>query len=144
MLKQGVEFEEVYDKFAIRIIVDSKLDTEKADCWRIYSIVTDFYKPNPDRLRDWISTPKSNGYEALHTTVMGPNGKWVEVQIRTTRMDEIAEKGYAAHWRYKHKGGKDTSLDDWINRIREMLENPDSNALDFVDDFKMSTGTMIS
>ena len=141
MLKQGVEFEEVYDKFAIRIIVDSKLETEKADCWRIYSIVTDFYKPNPDRLRDWISTPKSNGYEALHTTVMGPNGKWVEVQIRTTRMDEIAEKGYAAHWRYKQQGGKDTSLDDWINRIREMLENPDSNALDFVDDFKMNLFT---
>ena len=141
MLKQGVEFEEVYDKFAIRIVVDSMPETEKADCWRIYSIVTDFYKPNPDRLRDWISTPKSNGYEALHTTVMGPNGKWVEVQIRTARMDEIAEKGYAAHWRYKQEGAKDTSLDDWINRIREMLENPDSNALDFVDDFKMNLFT---
>ena len=98
--------------------------------------MTDFYKPSPDRLRDWISTPKSNGYEALHATVMGPNGKWVEVQIRTVRMDEIAEKGYAAHWKYKQQGDKDNSLDEWINRIREMLENPDSNALDFVDDFK--------
>lgn len=138
MIKQGVEFEEVFDKFAIRIIVNSTPEEEKSDCWRIYSIVTDFYKPNPDRLRDWISTPKSNGYEALHTTVMGPNGKWVEVQIRTSRMDEIAEKGYAAHWRYKEDGGKDTSLDNWINRIREMLENPDSNAVNFVDDFKMN------
>ena len=138
MLKQEVDFEEVYDKFAIRIIVDSKAENEKADCWRIYSIVTDFYKPSPDRLRDWISTPKSNGYEALHTTVMGPNGKWVEVQIRTVRMDEIAEKGYAAHWKYKQQGDKDNSLDEWINRIRELLENPDSNALDFVDDFKMN------
>lgn len=138
MLKQEVDFEEVYDKFAIRIIVDSKAENEKADCWRIYSIVTDFYKPSPDRLRDWISTPKSNGYEALHTTVMGPNGKWVEVQIRTVRMDEIAEKGYAAHWKYKQQGDKDNSLDEWINRIREMLENPDSNAVDFVDDFKMN------
>jgi GTP pyrophosphokinase len=138
MIKQGVDFEEVYDKFAIRIIANSTPENEKSDCWRIYSIVTDFYKPNPDRLRDWISTPKSNGYEALHTTVMGPNGKWVEVQIRTARMDEIAEKGYAAHWKYKQDGGKDTSLDNWINRIREMLENPDSNAVDFVDDFKMN------
>lgn len=138
MLKQEVDFEEVYDKFAIRIIVDSKAVNEKSDCWRIYSIVTDFYKPSPDRLRDWISTPKSNGYEALHTTVMGPNGKWVEVQIRTVRMDEIAEKGYAAHWKYKQQGDKDNSLDEWINRIREMLENPDSNAVDFVDDFKMN------
>jgi len=141
MLKQGVEFEEVYDKFAVRIIVDSKEKNEKADCWRIYSIVTDFYKPNPDRLRDWISTPKSNRYEALHTTVMGPNGKWVEVQIRTSRMDEIAEKGYAAHWRYKEHANKDNSLDEWINRIREMLENPTSNAVDFVDDFKMNLFT---
>lgn len=138
MVKQGVDFEEVYDKFAIRIIVNSSPENEKADCWRIYSIVTDFYKPNPDRLRDWVSTPKSNGYEALHTTVMGPNGKWVEVQIRTTRMDEIAEKGYAAHWKYKESGAKESSLDNWINRIREMLESPDGNAIDFVDDFKMN------
>ena len=105
MLKQGVEFEEVFDKFAIRIIVNSQPENEKSDCWRIYSIVTDFYKPNPDRLRDWISTPKTNGYESLHT-VMGPNGKWVEVQIRTIRMDDIAEKGFAAHWKYKNTSTK--------------------------------------
>ena len=141
MLKQGVEFEEVFDKFAIRIIVDSSPEKEKSDCWRIYSIVTDFYKPNPDRLRDWISTPKSNGYEALHTTVMGPNGKWVEVQIRTARMDEIAEKGYAAHWKYKQAGVKESNLDNWINKIRELLENPDGNAIDFVDNFKMNLFT---
>jgi GTP pyrophosphokinase len=141
MLKQGVEFEEVFDKFAIRIIVDSSPEKEKSDCWRIYSIVTDFYKPNPDRLRDWISTPKSNGYEALHTTVMGPNGKWVEVQIRTARMDEIAEKGYAAHWKYKQAGVKESNLDNWINKIRELLENPVGNAIDFVDNFKMNLFT---
>ncbi len=141
MLKQGVEFEEVFDKFAIRIIVDSSPENEKSDCWKIYSIVTDFYKPNPDRLRDWISTPKSNGYEALHTTVMGPNGKWVEVQIRTSRMDEIAEKGFAAHWKYKQSGAKDTNLDNWINKIRELLESSDANAIDFVDNFKMNLFT---
>ena len=141
MLKQGVEFDEVFDKFAIRIIVDSSPDNEKSDCWRIYSIVTDFYKPNPDRLRDWISTPKANGYEALHTTVMGPNGKWVEVQIRTARMDEIAEKGYAAHWKYKQSGLKESNLDNWINKIRELLENQDGNAIDFVDNFKMNLFT---
>ena len=138
MLKQGVEFEEVFDKFAIRIIVQANPEDEKAVCWRVYSIVTDFYKPNPDRLRDWISTPKANGYEALHTTVMGPNGKWVEVQIRTERMDDIAEKGFAAHWKYKDSSSKESNLDNWINRIRELLENPDSNAIDFVDNFKMN------
>lgn len=137
MIKQGVEFEEVFDKFAIRIIVKSTKENEKADCWRIYSIVTDFYKPNPDRLRDWISTPKANGYESLHTTVMGPNGKWVEVQIRTERMDDIAEKGFAAHWKYKNSS-KESNLDNWINRIRELLESPNANAIDFVDDFKMN------
>jgi len=137
MLKQGVEFEEVFDKFAIRIIVNSSQENEKSDCWRIYSIVTDFYKPNPDRLRDWISTPKANGYESLHTTVMGPNGKWVEVQIRTERMDDIAEKGFAAHWKYKDSA-KESNLDNWINRIRELLESPNINAIDFVDDFKMN------
>jgi len=141
MLKQGVEFEEVFDKFAIRVIVESSAENEKSDCWRIYSIVTDFYKPNPDRLRDWISTPKSNGYEALHTTVMGPNGKWVEVQIRTARMDEIAEKGYAAHWKYKQSGLKESNLDNWINKIRELLESQDGNAIDFVDNFKMNLFT---
>ncbi len=137
MIKQGVEYEEVFDKFAIRIIVKSTKENEKADCWRIYSIVTDFYKPNPDRLRDWISTPKANGYESLHTTVMGPNGKWVEVQIRTERMDDIAEKGFAAHWKYKNNS-KESNLDNWINRIRELLESPNANAIDFVDDFKMN------
>ena len=138
MLKQGVEFEEVFDKFAIRIIVNSQPENEKSDCWRIYSIVTDFYKPNPDRLRDWISTPKANGYESLHTTVMGPNGKWVEVQIRTIRMDDIAEKGFAAHWKYKNTSSKESNLDNWINKIRELLESPNSNAIDFIDEFKMN------
>jgi GTP diphosphokinase / guanosine-3',5'-bis(diphosphate) 3'-diphosphatase len=137
MQKKGIPFEEVYDVFAIRVILDSDVIMEKADCWRAYSIVTDFYKPNPDRLRDWISTPKTNGYEALHTTVMSPTGKWVEVQIRTKRMDEIAEKGFAAHWKYK-AGSNESALDEWIARIREMLENPDSNALDFIDDFKLN------
>ena len=119
MKKQGVTFNEVYDKFAIRIIIDTPEQREKADCWRVYSLVTDFYKPNPDRLRDWISTPRANGYESLHTTVMGPDGHWVEVQIRSRRMDDIAEKGYAAHWRYKEKGdNKDSRLEAWIVRIR--------------------------
>ena len=139
IITKGVNFDNVFDKFAIRIIVDSNLENEKADCWRIYSIVTDFYKPNPDRLRDWISTPKANGYESLHTTVMGDDGKWVEVQIRSKRMDEIAEKGYAAHWKYKQKSGnKESSLDIWINNIRELLQNPESNAVDFIDDFKLN------
>ena len=141
MLKQGVDFEEVFDKFAIRIIVEANAEDEKSLCWRIYSIVTDFYKPNPDRLRDWISNPKANGYEALHTTVMGPNGKWVEVQIRSVRMDNIAEKGFAAHFKYKNSLSKDSNLDNWINRIRELLENPDANAIDFVDNFKMNLYT---
>ena len=138
MVKQGVEFDEVFDKFAIRIIVNSLPENEKSDCWRIYSIVTDYYKPNPDRLRDWISTPKANGYESLHTTVMGPSGKWVEVQIRTIRMDDIAEKGFAAHWKYKHTSSKESNLDNWINKIRELLENPNSDAIDFIDEFKMN------
>ncbi|MEE2931619.1 MAG: bifunctional (p)ppGpp synthetase/guanosine-3',5'-bis(diphosphate) 3'-pyrophosphohydrolase [Bacteroidota bacterium] len=136
---KGVRYDDIYDKFAIRIIVESTMEKEKSDCWKIYSIVTDFYKPNPDRLRDWISTPKTNGYESLHTTVMGEKGKWVEVQIRSQRMDEIAEKGYAAHWRYKQSGGeKESSLDNWIQKIRELLENPESNAIDFIDDFKLN------
>ena len=138
MVKTGVNFDNIFDKFAIRIIVDSSLKNEKADCWRIYSIVTDFYKPNPDRLRDWVSTPKANGYESLHTTVMGDDGKWVEVQIRSQRMDEIAEKGYAAHWKYKHGGSKENSLDTWIEKIRELLTSPESNAIDFIDDFKLN------
>ena len=138
MVNTGVNFKNVFDKFAIRIIVDSSPKNEKSDCWKIYSIVTDFYKPNPDRLRDWISTPKANGYESLHTTVMGDDGKWVEVQIRSKRMDDIAEKGYAAHWKYKQKGSKESSLDSWIEKIRELLTNPESNAIDFMDDFKLN------
>ena len=138
MVNKGVNFDNVFDKFAIRIIVESSLEDEKSDCWKIYSIVTDFYKPNPDRLRDWVSTPKANGYESLHTTVMGDDGKWVEVQIRSKRMDDIAEKGYAAHWKYKQEGSKENLLDEWINNIRELLENPESNALDFIDDFKLN------
>lgn len=136
---KGVTFEEIFDIFAIRIVIDSHPDQEKADCWKIYSIITDFYHPSPERLRDWISTPKANGYESLHTTVMGPEGKWVEVQIRTERMDEIAEKGYAAHWKYKdNPNDKEGQLDDWIGKIREMLENPEENALEFIDDFKLN------
>ena len=136
MRKKNIPFEEVYDLFAIRIILDSKIENEKADCWKAYSIVTDLYYPNPDRLRDWISSPKANGYESLHTTVMGPKGQWVEVQIRTKRMNEIAEKGFAAHWKYK-ESSSDTGLDLWIHKVRELLSNPESNALDFLDDFKM-------
>ena len=138
IINKGVTFDNIFDKFAVRIIVDSNIENEKADCWKIYSIVTDFYKPNPDRLRDWISTPKPNGYEALHTTVLGDEGKWVEVQIRSKRMDEIAEKGYAAHWNYKNKNEKDSSLDIWIKRISDLLDNTDSNAIDFIDDFKLN------
>ena len=138
IIHKGVNFDNIFDKFAIRIIVDSDLQNEKSDCWKIYSIVTDFYKPNPDRLRDWISTPKVNGYESLHTTVMGDEGKWVEVQIRSKRMDEIAEKGYAAHWHYKNQGIKANSLDLWIDKISKLLENPESNAIDFIDDFKLN------
>jgi len=136
MKKQGVEFEEVYDIFAIRIILDSKPSKEKADCWRVYSIVTDFYQPNPKRLRDWISVPKSNGYESLHTTVIGPDKKWVEVQIRTSRMDEIAEKGYAAHWKYK--GVKsERGIDEWMGKIREVLDSPNLDTADVIDDIKL-------
>jgi len=123
MKAQGVDFEEVYDKFAIRVIIDSKTQNEKTDCWRVYSIITDWYKPNPHRLRDWISSPKTSGYESLHTTVIGPENKWVEVQIRTVRMDEIAEKGHAAHWKYKEK--KEGSGTDWLSQIREALEKPE-------------------
>jgi len=141
MRKKNIPFDEVYDLSAIRIILKSKPDNEKSDCWKAYSIVTDLYHPNPDRLRDWISSPRANGYESLHTTVMGPRGQWVEVQIRTTRMNEIAEKGFAAHWKYKEPSadnGVDNGLDQWIHKVREMLNNPESNALDFLDDFKMN------
>jgi guanosine-3',5'-bis(diphosphate) 3'-pyrophosphohydrolase len=137
MKKKGIPFEEVYDLFAIRIILDSLPENEKSDSWKAYSIVTDLYRPNPDRLRDWISSPKANGYESLHTTVMGPKGQWVEVQIRTQRMNEIAEKGFAAHWKYK-ESSTDSGLDQWVHKVREMLSNPEANALDFLDEFKMN------
>ena len=137
---QNTPFEEIYDLFAIRVIVDSKPENEKADCWKVYSIITDTYKPNPDRLRDWISTPKANGYESLHTTVMSSSGQWVEVQIRTSRMDEIAEKGYAAHWKYKENGAtnKEAGLESWLVKVREAIEQNDLSALDFVADFRQN------
>lgn len=138
MKNKDLPFEEVFDLFAIRIILDTSIEMEKADCWRVYSIVTDFYQPSPDRLRDWISTPRANGYESLHTTVMSPQGKWVEVQIRTKRMDEIAEKGLAAHYRYKENQKDDNKFDRWIAEIRDLLENADTNAMDFVEEFKMN------
>jgi GTP diphosphokinase / guanosine-3',5'-bis(diphosphate) 3'-diphosphatase len=137
MRKQGVAFEEVYDIFAIRVILDTELKNEKADCWRVYSVVSDFYQPNPLRMRDWISIPKTNGYESLHTTVIGPGGKWVEVQIRTVRMNEIAEKGLAAHWKYKG-GEADRGLDTWLGKVREILDAPESEAMDFLDTLKPS------
>lgn len=137
MRKQNIPFEEVYDLFAVRIILDTPLEQEKSFCWQVYSIVTDYYTPNPDRLRDWISTPKANGYESLHTTVMAKNGQWVEVQIRTKRMDEIAEKGYAAHWKYKDSASNhESNLEKWLVRVRETLERQDLTALEFVDDFR--------
>lgn len=132
---KGTPFEEIYDLFAIRIILKSEPEKEKSDCWGVYSAITDIYKPNPDRLRDWLSNPKANGYEALHTTVMSSQGKWVEIQIRTERMHEIAEKGFAAHWKYK-EGTADTALDEWLEKIRGVLSNPDNTALDVVNDFK--------
>ena len=139
MIKQDVSFEEIYDKFAVRIIYKSNVKNEKFLAWKIYSIVTDHFTPNPIRLRDWISAPKSTGYEALHITVVGPKSKWIEVQIRSERMNEIAEKGYAAHYRYKQKNEKsDDSLDAWINKLQEALENPDTNAVDFVEQFKLN------
>ena len=138
MRKQNVSFDEVYDKFAIRIIYEPTSEDEKFDAWKIYSIVTDYFKPNPSRLRDWISQPKSTGYEALHITVVGPEAKWVEVQIRSNRMDEIAEKGYAAHFKYKQSEENDNGLDGWLNRLKETLENQSINAVDFVEDFKLN------
>ncbi|WP_224744248.1 RelA/SpoT family protein [Pontibacter aquaedesilientis] len=135
--KQNITFEEIYDLFAIRITLDVPLEYEKAACWQVYSIITDFYQPNPDRLRDWVNTPKANGYESLHTTVMSKSGQWVEVQIRTKRMDEIAERGYAAHWKYKSDGtGGESGLELWINKVRDMLENNTANALEFMDEFR--------
>jgi GTP diphosphokinase / guanosine-3',5'-bis(diphosphate) 3'-diphosphatase len=138
MKKKGVSFEEVYDLFAIRVLVNASLEKEKEDCWKVYSIITDEYNPSPERLRDWLSNPKSNGYEALHTTVMGPHGKWVEVQIRTKRMNEIAEKGLAAHWKYKEGKEDESRFDKWFHQIREALSNPHDNSIDFLQDFKTS------
>jgi GTP pyrophosphokinase len=138
MKTQGVGFDEVYDKFALRIVYKSNPQEEKFLAWKIYSIVTDHYRPSPSRLRDWISSPKTTGYEALHITVMGPKGRWVEVQVRSERMDEIAEKGYAAHYKYKQGGSEESGLDIWLNLLKEALENSETNAVDFVEDFKMN------
>lgn len=138
MKKKGVVFEEVYDLFAIRVILDTPLEKEKEECWKVYSIVTDAYAPAPERLRDWLSNPKSNGYEALHTTVMGPKGKWVEVQIRTKRMNEIAEKGLAAHWKYKEGTSNEDRFDKWFGQIREMISTQGTDSIDFLQDFKTS------
>ena len=136
LLKQKIEFENIYDLFAIRVIINTPVEKEKAECWQIYSVITDMYQPNPKRLKDWLSIPKSNGYESLHVTVMGPQGKWVEVQIRSKRMDEIAERGLAAHWKYKGIKGE-SGLDEWMNNVREALENKDSAPIDLIQDFKM-------
>ncbi|HDP76064.1 MAG TPA: bifunctional (p)ppGpp synthetase/guanosine-3',5'-bis(diphosphate) 3'-pyrophosphohydrolase [Bacteroidales bacterium] len=141
MQNQEVDFDEVHDIFAIRIILDSKPENEKSDCWQVYSIITDKYTPNTERLRDWISVPKSNGYESLHTTVLGPDNKWIEVQIRTVRMDEIAEKGLAAHWKYKgirQEQGQEQGIDEWVVRVREILESPDTSPEDKVEQFQMN------
>ncbi|PRZ00633.1 bifunctional (p)ppGpp synthetase/guanosine-3',5'-bis(diphosphate) 3'-pyrophosphohydrolase [Marinilabilia salmonicolor] len=142
MQRKQIPFEEIYDLLAIRIVFTPKEGIpEKAQCWTIYSLITDIYKPKPDRLRDWVSTPKANGYEALHATLMGPEGNWIEIQIRTDRMDEIAERGFAAHWKYKGANEKESELDNWLQRIREVLDNPDSDSLEFLDDFKLNLFT---
>ena len=143
MRTKHVSFEEVFDLFAIRIILNSSPEREKEDCWKVYSIVTNFYRPSTERLRDWISVPKGNGYEALHTTVMGPGGRWVEVQIRSSRMNEIAEKGLAAHWKYKEGGTtqQESKLDAWLQHLRDILSNPDTDTLDFLQDFKLDLFT---
>ncbi|MBS1598974.1 MAG: bifunctional (p)ppGpp synthetase/guanosine-3',5'-bis(diphosphate) 3'-pyrophosphohydrolase [Bacteroidetes bacterium] len=138
MRKKAVAFEEVYDLFAIRIIINAPPEREKEDCWKVYSLITDEYTPSPERLRDWLSNPKSNGYEALHTTVMGPQGKWVEVQIRSKRMNEIAEKGLAAHWKYKEGGNDESRFDKWFQQIREVLSTEDNDSINFLQDFKTS------
>jgi GTP pyrophosphokinase len=138
--KSNVSFEHIYDLFAIRIIIDSKIEDEKNDCWNVYSIVSDIYRPSPNRLRDWISSPKSSGYESLHTTVLGPENRWVEVQIRTKRMDEIAEKGYAAHWKYK-EGNSAVGSVSWLARIRNILENPEEDSLEEDNNSRMQLYT---
>ena len=138
IINKNISFEEIYDKFAVRIIYKSDRESEKFIAWKIYSIITDHYTPNPLRLRDWITSPRSNGYEALHITVVGPGSKWVEVQIRSERMHEIAEKGYAAHYMYKGGNKAENGLEEWLNRLQEVLENTDTNAIDFVEDFKLN------
>ena len=138
IINKNIIIDEVYDRFAVRIIYDAEPVLEKLIAWKIYSIVTDVYRPNPTRLRDWISTPKSNGYEALHITVVGPNKRWIEVQIRSTRMHEIAERGYAAHYKYKLGDDKESGLEKWLNRLQEVLKNPDASAVNFVEDFKLN------
>lgn len=138
MTKKTMTFEEVYDLFAVRITLDSDLEDEKTDCWNVYSMITDIYQPNPSRMRDWISVPKSNGYESLHATVLGPKNQWVEVQIRSRRMDEIAEKGYAAHWKYKEQKAGESNIDLWLKKIRDVIEKPNSDAMELLDEFKMN------
>jgi GTP pyrophosphokinase len=138
MKNKEIPFEEVFDLFAVRIVIDVPPEEEKAECWRVYSIITDYYRPKQDRLRDWITNPKANGYEALHTTVMSQTGRWVELQIRSKRMDEIAEKGYAAHWKYKENVNSETGLEEWLSKIRDLLADNDSDALDFLSDFKLN------
>ncbi|HBX87727.1 MAG TPA: GTP pyrophosphokinase, partial [Marinilabiliaceae bacterium] len=139
MQKKNLPFEEIYDLLALRIVFKPKEGIpEKTQCWGIYSVITDIYRPKPDRLRDWVSVPKANGYEALHATFMGPDGKWVEIQIRSERMNEIAERGFAAHWKYKGQTDKESELDNWLKQIREVLENPDLDSLEFLDDFKLN------
>src|SRR5882672_7891280 len=138
MKKKGVDFDEVYDLFAIRVILNTPPEKEKEDCWKVYSMITDEYTPSPERLRDWLSNPKSNGYEALHTTVMGPQGRWVEVQIRSKRMNEIAEKGLAAHYKYKEGAADESRFDKWFQQIREVLNTQDNDSIDFLQDFKTS------
>jgi len=139
MQKKNIPVDEIYDVLAIRIVFKQKADLpEKAQCWNVYSLITDIYRPKPDRLRDWVSTPKANGYEALHATVMGPAGKWVEIQIRSERMNEIAERGFAAHYKYKGVQDKESELENWLQRIRDILENPSSDSLEFLDDFKLN------
>lgn len=143
MESKGVAFEDIYDIYAVRIIFDPLPGVdEKNQCWDIYSAITDIYRIRPDRIRDWVSRPKANGYQALHLTVMGPDGQWVEIQIRSRRMDDIAEKGFAAHWKYKESNvEEDTELDKWIQTITEILESPDPNALDFLDTIKLNLFT---
>jgi len=133
---KNVEFEEIYDLFAVRIIADVPLNLEKSICWQIYSSITDHYKPIPERLKDWVTSPKGNGYESLHTTVIGPGGRYVEVQIRTERMNDIAERGFAAHWKYKGTKKADDVYDNWLDNIRNILENQDGDAVEFLSDFK--------